>query len=46
MRWLWQFTIEHRSLIEKLLSASSRVYDIIMTNYASPEVLTPKPQPC
>jgi hypothetical protein len=46
MRWFWQFTIEHRSLIEKLPSAPPRVYDIIMTNYASPEVQTLKPQSC
>ena len=46
MRWLWQFTIEHQSSAEKLLAAPLRVYDNIISKYASPEVLTPKSQSC
>jgi hypothetical protein len=41
-----RFTIACRNAAEKLHSLAPRVYDNIITSYASPEVQTPKSQSC
>jgi hypothetical protein len=41
-----RFTIARRGAAEKLHSAAQRVYDNIITSYASPELRTSKSQSC
>jgi hypothetical protein len=41
-----ELTIGGQSAAKKLRSAMLRVYDNIITSYASPEVQTLKPQSC